>query len=70
MLGYRGTADVAKALGVPPSRLHRAINEGLLDAPAMGPGHCYAWGPRDVERAAWIICHKPLSAVLRARRPA
>jgi len=54
-MDYRSTREVARMLGVNPSRLARAIWDGRLDAPAKAPGGAFLWTPRDVERASWLL---------------
>lgn len=52
---YRSTREVARMLGVNPSRLARAIWDGRLDPPTRAPGGAFLWTARDVERASWLL---------------
>lgn len=53
---YRSTRDVARMLGMNPSRLARAIWDGRLDPPARSPGGAFLWITEDIERASWLLC--------------
>ena len=52
---YRSTRDVARMLGMNPSRLARAIWDGRLDPPARAPGGAFLWVTEDIERASWLL---------------
>ena len=65
-MDYRSTRDVARMLGLNPSRLARAIWDGRLAAPAKAPGGAYLWTPQDIERASWLLRRRDASDVLLA----
>ncbi len=52
---YQSTRDVAKLLGVNPSRLAKAIWDNRLDPPEKAPGGAFLWTPTDIERASWLL---------------
>ena len=58
-MSYQGTREAAKALGVTPNALNRAIWEGRINAPKKGPGGAYFWTERDIEHASWVLLHRP-----------
>ena len=64
MTEYRSTRDVARMLGVNPSRLTRAIWDGRLDPPTKAPGGAFLWTYDDIERASWRLRHCDASDVL------
>lgn len=54
-MAYRSTREVAKVLGVNPSRLARAIWDGRLGEPKKSPGGAFLWTMADIERASWRL---------------
>lgn len=66
-MDFRGTREVARMLGLNPSRLARAIWDGRLDAPLKAPGGAYLWTKRDIERASWLLLRRGLDDVLPSR---
>jgi len=54
-MDYKSTRDVAKILGINPSRLARAIWDGRLDAPERSPGGAFLWTEHDTRRASWVL---------------
>lgn len=58
------TREVARMLGVNPSRLARAIWDRRLDPPGRAPGGAFLWTPEDVERASWLLRHRDATDVL------
>lgn len=54
-MGYRNNREVARMLGVNPSRLARAIWDGRLDPPTRAPGGAFLGTRGDVERASWLL---------------
>ena len=63
-MDYRSTRDVARMLGINPSRLARAIWDGRLDPPAKAPGGAFLWTPDDIGRASWLLRHRDAGDVL------
>jgi hypothetical protein len=63
-MGYRSTREVAKLLGLNPSRLARAIWDGRLTPPARAPAGGFLWTANDVERASWLLRHRDTSDIL------
>lgn len=63
----RGTRDVASLLGIRPSALTRAVWEGRLEAPEMGPGRAFCWSEKNIRQACWILLHRDLDDVLAER---
>ncbi len=58
-----GTKEAAKRLGVALSNLSRAIWLGRVEQPAKGPGGAYFWTTADLEKAAWVMCHRSLGDI-------
>lgn len=54
-MGYRSTREVARMLGVNPSRLARALWDGRLGPPIKAPGGAFLWTDEDIERASWLL---------------
>jgi len=54
-MSYKGTREVARLLGVNPSRLARAVWDGRLQAPARAPSGAFLWTEDDIRRASWAI---------------
>lgn len=65
---FHSTRDVAKILGITPSRLSRAVWTGCVDEPQRGPGGAFFWTESDMRRAAWILLHRDLDAVVAGAR--
>ena len=63
-MDYRSTRDVARMLGVNPSRLARAIWDGRLDSPVKAPSGAFLWTPTDIDRASWLLRSRDASDVL------
>ena len=63
-MGYRSTREVAKLLGLNPSRLARAVWDGRLTPPARAPGGAFLWTKEDVERASWLLRHRDTGDIL------
>jgi len=63
-MGYRSTREVAKLLGLNPSRLARAVWDGRLTPPGKAPGGAFLWTAEDVERASWLLRHRDASDIL------
>ena len=57
---YRGTREVARALGVSHSRLARAVWAGKVREPERGPGGAFLWTDEDIERASWALLGRGL----------
>jgi hypothetical protein len=49
------TRQEARYLGVKPNYLQRAILDGRIAALPKGPGGAYQWGPKELERASWVL---------------
>ena len=60
---YRSTREVAKLLGVSPSRLARAVWDGRVSAPEKAPNGAYLWKVEDIQRAAWQFLGHGLSDI-------
>ena len=63
-----GTKEAARILGLRPGTLLKAIWEGRLREPVRGPGKAFIWSDHDLRRAAWLLRHKDMDAVLAERR--
>ena len=63
----RSTRDVSELLGISVASLSRAVWERRLKEPQRGPGGAFLWRQQDMERASWLLCHKPLETVLAER---
>lgn len=63
-MNYRSTREVAKLLGLNPSRLARAIWDGRLDPPVRAPGGGFLWTLDDIERASWLLRGRSFDGVL------
>ena len=63
-MNYRSTRQVARMLGLNPSRLARAIWDGRLDPPAKAPGGGFLWTLEDIERASWLLRGRSADDVL------
>ena len=64
MTDYRSTREVAKLLGLNPSRLARAVWDGRLTPPAKAPGGAFLWTKEDIERASWLLRGRSADDVL------
>ncbi len=62
---FYSSRQVAKMLGVNPSRLSRAIWDGRIDEPPRGPGNFFLWGEKEIEQASWVLRHKSADDVLK-----
>jgi hypothetical protein len=60
---YCSTREVAELLGVKPGRLTRAVWEGRISRPLMGPGHAFCWGEVDIRQASWVLLDRDLDDV-------
>jgi len=67
MGNLRSTSEVARLLGIRPSRLTRAIWEGRMAPPQRGPGHSFVWSEADINRACRILLGRPASDFLTAK---
>ena len=65
---YRGTREVAQALGVSHSRLARAVWTGKVREPERGPGGAFLWTDEDIERASWVLLGKSPATVAKGQR--
>jgi hypothetical protein len=63
-MAYRSTREVAKLLGLNPSRLARALWDGRLTPPARAPAGGFLWTVDDVERASWLLRRRSADDVL------
>jgi len=63
-MGYRSTREVARMLGVNPSRLARALWDGRLVPPTKAPGGAFLWTDEDIERASWLLRGRDASNIL------
>ncbi len=64
MMDYRSTREVARMLGMNPSRLARAVWDGRLAPPDKAPGGAFLWTPQDIDRASWFLRRRDASDVL------
>ncbi len=64
---YRSTRQVAETLGIPPSRINRAIWEGRLNAPLQGPSSAFLWTDEDILRAGWVLLGRDVEDLLEKR---
>lgn len=62
-MGYRSTREVARLLGINPSRLARAIWTGRLTSPAKSPEGSFLWTMEDMNRASWQLLGRPVDQV-------
>lgn len=65
---YRSTLEVARLLGVNPSRLARAVWAGRIDAPERGPGGAFYWTSRDIAQASWVLRGRSADDLLAAHQ--
>lgn len=56
---FYGTRQVAKILNIRPHTLTAAIWNGRVDPPQKSPGGEFLWTEEDIERASWILLHRP-----------
>ena len=61
---WRSTRDVARLLGIGPSRLARAVWDGRIDPPTRAPGGAFLWTEDDIHRASWVLRARDASDVL------
>ena len=52
------TRQAAKALGIRPDALSRAVWIGRMDEPAKSPSGDFLWTEEDINRASWVLLHK------------
>lgn len=55
---YLSTRQAAKALGIRPDALSRAVWIGKVDAPPKSPAGDYMWYAASINSASWILRHK------------
>jgi hypothetical protein len=65
-MSYMSTPEVARLLGLNPSRLARAVWAGRIDAPERGPGGAFYWTRRNIEQASWVLRGRSADDVLGA----
>jgi hypothetical protein len=63
----RSTREVAKLLGLPVSKLTRALWLDRFDPPMKSPAGDYLWTRQDIERASWALLHRDIDAILAER---
>lgn len=63
MTDYRSTPQAARLLGMSPSRLAKAVWDGRVAPPQKSPSGNFLWTRADIERASWVLLHKPLEEV-------
>ena len=61
---FRSTREVAKMLGIGPSRLSKAVWDGRLDPPGRGPSGAFLWTEADIQRASWTLRRRSADDVL------
>ena len=63
-MAYKSTREVARVLGINPSRLSRAVWTGRLQEPQRGPSGNFLWTEKDIRRASWALLHRDLDGLL------
>ncbi len=67
MDGVKSTRQVAELLGLPVSKLARALWLRRFYPPQKSPAGDYLWTQQDVERACWALLHRDIDVVLAER---
>lgn len=58
-MDYLNTRQVARLLGVSVSLLTKAVWCGRVDPPQKSPSGSFLWTQADIERASWVLLHRP-----------
>lgn len=58
-MDYLSTRQVARLLGVSVSLLTKAVWCGRVDPPLKSPSGNFLWTPADIDRASWVLLHRP-----------
>jgi hypothetical protein len=58
-MSFWSTREVAKLLGVSVALLTKATWSGRLDPPQKSPSGNFLWTETDIQRASWVILHRP-----------
>ena len=66
-MGFVGTKEVARLLGVSISRLQQAIWKEQFTPPQKGPGGAFLWTTADIERASWALLHRAYSGATKTQ---
>lgn len=61
MMG-KSTKQAAASLGIPVSKLAKAVYDGRVPAPAKTPSGAYSWEIEDLNRASWVMLRRPFEA--------
>jgi len=62
-MAFWSTREVAKLLGVSVALLTKAVWSGRVDPPQKSPSGNFLWTPADIDRASWVLFHKPLESL-------
>lgn len=62
-MDYLSTRQVARLLGVSVSCLTRAVWDGRVTQPSKSPSGCFLWTQADIDRASWVLFHRPFEKV-------
>jgi len=54
-MAFYNTQTAGRILGIDPNKLHRAVWDNKLKAPAKSPSNTYMWTRADIERAAFVL---------------
>ncbi len=58
-MDYTSTRQVARLLGVSVSLLTKAVWDGRITPPQKSPSGNFLWTRADIERANWVLHHRP-----------
>ena len=61
---YFSSREVARMLGIKPSKLSRAVWDERIKPPTKAPGGAFLWDEDDVERASWVLRKRSAEDVL------
>lgn len=61
---FVNTREAAKLLGLPVSKVQRALWNEKFQLPLRGPSGCFLWTQDDLNRASWALLHRSFKAVL------
>jgi hypothetical protein len=56
---FWSTREVARLLGVSVALLTKAVWSNRVDPPQKSPSGNYLWTLADINRASWVIHHRP-----------
>jgi hypothetical protein len=58
-MGYWNTRQVARLLDVTVSLLTKAVWDGRIAPPEKSPSGNFLWTLADIDRASWVLHHRP-----------